>query len=448
MGCPAFIKRSDLRDHLTSCLFEQITPYLNTMKGEIEDLKKDRDQKSKQIDSLLRAQVRLNGQLADLSPRRDLARTVGTFADYRPSAAESDLEARFARAAEDIRLRRQARLNAQPTAEGRPARQPNNATSTPQTRAQTNTRPPVTVRSVMDSFITPRQEEEMERADAEFQRRRDANRQQGRPPPTRHFTEYVERLSIARPTRAPAPARINDREERNPIRPSRPITPPNPSLTHAPRLPDIRSRRPVRAHNPNIQPPSTASMQPSSDVSDTMSTQGFVIPSSLRADISEVAATVDSTSGGSSRQSNYEIAHTPSGGLNISVSSSIVPGDSISNFRFLASADNRAEAFTRHGVEESSRLSDTRIGDVENSATSFGLATESPTNNSPVTLDASGSTRATAIEIDSDSEDDFEYVANFAMDLPTPEPEAVDHILEAVSHLLVRADRMERVQEA
>lgn len=417
------------------------------MKGEIEDLKKDRDQKSKQFDSLLRAQNRLNGQLADLSPRRDLARTVGTFADYRPSAAESDLEARFARAAEDIRLRRQARLNAQPIAEGRPARQPNNA-STPPTRAQTNTRPPVTVRSVMDSFITPRQEEEMERADAEFQRRRDANRQQGRPPPTRHFTEYVERLSIARPTRAPAPARNNVRNAGNPIRPSRPITPPNPSLTHAPRLHDIRSRRPVRAHSPNIQPPSTASMQPSSDVSDTMSTQGFVIPSSLRADISEVAATVDSTSGGSSRQINYEIAHTPSGGLNISVSSSIVPGDSISNFRFLASTDNRVETSISHGAEGSSSVSDTRIDDVEDSPTSSGLVTESLTANHPVAPAASGSIRATAIEIDSDSEDDFEYVANVAMDLPRPEPEAVDHILEAVSHLLVRADRMERVQEA
>ena len=448
MGCPAFIKRSDLRDHLTSCLFEQITPYLNTMKGEIEELTKDRDKKSRQIDSLLRAQARLNGQLADLRPLGAFTAAAGSGADYRPSPAESDIETRFARAAEVIRLRRQARLNAQPIAEDIPARPLNNVTSTPQTRAQTNTSPPVTVRSVMDSFITPRQAEEMERADAEFLRRRDANRQQGRPPPTRHFTEYVERLSIARPTRAPAPARINDREAGNPIRPSRPITPPNPSLTHAPRLPDIRSRRPVRAPNPNIQPPSTASMQPSSDVSDTMSTQGFVIPSSLRADISEVAATVDSTSGGSSRQSNYEIAHTPSGGLNISVSSSIVPGDSISNFRFLASTDNRFETSISHGAEGSSSVSDTRIDDVENSPTSSGLVTESLTANHPVAPAASGSTRATAIEIDSDSEDDFEYVANGAMDLPTPEPEAVDHIHEAVSHLLVRADRMERVQEA
>ena len=300
----------------------------------------------------------------------------------------------------------------------------------------------------MAALRNPTQAEEMERAHPEFLRRREANREEWHHPPSRSFTDDVERPSTASQILARALARATDREAGNPIGPSRPMTSPNTSLTHAQRLSDIRSRRPVRAADADIQPSSTASMQSASDVSDTMSTQGSIISSSLPADISEVAATVNSTSGGSSRQSNNEIALTATGGLNISVSSSIVPGDSISNFRFLASTDNRAEASTRHGVEESSRLSDTRIDDVEYAATSSGLATESLMDNPPVTLDASGSTRATAIEIDSDSEDDFEYIANVAMDLPTPEPEAVDHILEAVSHLLVRADRMERVQEA
>jgi len=448
MGCPAFIKRSDLKDHLTSCLFEQLTPYLKTMKGEIEELKKDRDKKSKQIDSLLRAQARLSGQLADMTPLSAFTAATGRGADPRPSAGLSELAARIARARERNSRRGQAQLNAQSIAEGIPERPPNNVANTPQTRSQINTRSRPTVNSAMAALRNPTRAEEMQRAHPEFLRRREANREEWHHSPSRSFADFVERPSTASQILARALARTNDREAGNPIRPSRPMTPPNTSLTNAQRLSGIGSRRPVRAPDPNIQPPSTASTQSTSDVSDAMSTQGSLISSSLRADISEVAATVDSTIGGSSRQSNNEIALTATGGLNISVSSSIVPGDSISNFRFLASTNNSAEASTRHGAEGSSSVSDTRIDDVEDSATSSGLATGSLTTNHLVVLAASGSTRATAIEIDSDSEDDLEYVANVAMDLSRPEPEAVDHILEAVSHLLVRADRMERVQEA
>jgi hypothetical protein len=150
-------------------------------------------------------------------------------------------------------------------------------------------------------------------------------------------------------------------------------------------------------------------------------------------------------SGGSSSQSTHEIALTGNvARLDTSVSSSIVPGDSISNFRLPASADNRAGAITSHGFDGPSRLSEARRIDVENLAASLHLTRDSITTDDPVTLDAPGSTRATAIEIDSDPEDDLDSI----LDMPMSRPEAFGNIHRAVSHLLERADRMERVIQA
>jgi hypothetical protein len=216
-----------------------------------------------------------------------------------------------------------------------------------------------------------------------------------------------------------------------------------------------RSRLPPRDPDPDpdIQPPSTASMPSSSEVSETMATQGSTTSSILPVHTSDVGTpshsglvtTTDSMSGGSSSQSTHEIALTGNvARLDTSVSSSIVPGDSISNFRLPASADNRAGAITSHGFDGPSRLSEARRIDVENLAASLHLTRDSIMTYHPVALDAPGSTRATAIVIDSDPEDDLDSI----LGVPMFRPEAFGDMHRAVSHLVERADRMERVLQA
>jgi hypothetical protein len=408
MGCPALIKRSDLKDHLTSCLFEQFTPYLNIIKGEIEELKKDRDTKSKQIDSLLRAQARLNDRLANIRPFSAFTTTAGRVSTARPGASDLETDARLVRAMEIVRQRRQARLNAQPITESVPERPA--VSGTPQTPAQTYATPLATQRRPGPVVPLPSRDEEFAQLIAEHER---SARQAARQIEilASDALDTVANLRIARPRRAQAPARISDPEDGNAIRPSRPITPPDRSSTPPPPLPHTQSRLHAQAPESNIQPPSTASTQRDSEVSTTMATQGSIISSSSPANISDVetsdfsdtAATLDSTVGGSSHQSTDQIALTGNSGLNISVSSSIVPGDSISNFRFLASADNRSEANTSRGANGLARLSEARRETVETLATSSIPAEDSLTTNHPVPLDAPGTTRATAIDVDSDS---------------------------------------------
>jgi hypothetical protein len=412
-GCPALIKRSDLKQHLTSCLFEQIAPYMNTIQEEIEGMKKDREKKSKQIDGLLRAQARLNGQLADLRPLSALTAAARRDADPRPSAAELDSDARMARAMEVVRRRRQAQLNAQPIPENIPERPP----ITPQTPAQVHAMHRPTVDSMMAAIRAP-MEVEMAQDDATFRlelRRRTGRAEIPASAPT-SITEDVANLPIARPRRT-------------------------------------RSRLPPRDPDSDIQPPSTASMPSSSEVSETMATQGSIASSSSPTDTadaessdpSDLAATINSTSGRSSRQSTNEIAITGNvARLDTSVSSSVVPGDSISNFRLPASADNRAGAITSHGFDGPSRLSEARRNEVEILATSLNLSRDSITTNYHVALDAPGTTRATAIEIDSDPEDDLDSI----LDMPMFRPGAFGDMHRAVSQLVERADRMERALEA
>jgi hypothetical protein len=392
-------------------LFEQIAPYMNTIQEEIEGMKKDREKKSKQIDALLRAQARLNGQLADLRPLSALTAAARRDADPRPSAAELDSDARMARAMEVVRRRRQAQLNAQPTSENIPERPP----ITPQTPAQVHAMQRPTVDSMMAALRAP-MEVEMAQDDAAFRlelRRRTGRAEIPASAPT-SINEDVANLPIARPRRT-------------------------------------RPRLPPRDPDPDIQPPSTASMPSSSEVSETMATQGSIASSSSPPDTADVessdnlAATIDSTGGRSSRQSTNEIAITGNvARLDTSVSSSIVPGDSISNFRLPASVDNRAGAITSHGFDGPSRLSEARRNEVENLATSLHLTRDSIMTNYPVALDAPGSTRATAIEIDSDPEDDLDSI----LGMPMFRPEAFGDMHLAVSHLVERADRMERALEA
>jgi hypothetical protein len=386
---------------------------MNTIQEEIEGMKKDREKKSKQIDGLLRAQARLNGQLADLRPLNALTAAARRDADPRPSAAELDSDARMARAMEVVRRRRQAQLNAQPTSENIPERPP----ITRQTPAQVHAMHRPTVDSMMAALRAP-MEVEMAQDDAAF--RLELRRRTGR-------------AEIP----ASAPPSINEDVANHPIaRPRR-----------------TRSRLPPRGPDPEIQPPSTASMPSSSEVSETMATQGSIISSFLpthtadveTSDPSDLATTIGSTSDGSSHRSTNEIALTGNvARLDTSVSSSIVPGDSISNFRLPVSADNTAGSITSHGFNGPSRLSEARRNEVENLATSLHLTRDSIMTYHPVALDAPGSTRATAIEIDSDPEDDLDSI----LGMPMFQPEAFGDMHLAVSHLVERADRMERALEA
>jgi len=450
MGCLALIKRSDLKQHLTSCLFEQIAPYMNTIQEEFQGLKKDREKKSKQIDGLLRAQARLNSQLADMRPLTALTTAAGRGADPRPSAAELDSDARMARAMEVVRRRRQAQLNAQPISDNIPERPPNPATGTPQTPAQTST----TARPTVDSLMAAhRAAVEMAQDNAAFQlevRRRTGRTDIPASAPT-SINEDVANLPIARPRRTRVPTGMIDPDPDNIVRPTLPIELPDRSSTLP--LADTRSWLPPPDPDSDIQPPSTASIQSSSEVSTSMATPGSLISSSLpthtadveTSDSSDLAATIGSTSDGSSHQSTDEIALAGNvARLDTSVSSSIVPGDTISNFRPPASADNRAGAITSHGIDGPSRLSEARNIDVEVLARSLNLARDSITTNYPVAVDAPGTTRATAIEIDSDSEDDLDSI----LDMPMFQPEAFGDMHRAVSHLVERANRMERVLQA
>jgi hypothetical protein len=460
MGCPALIKRSGLTDHLNSCYFEQITPYMNTMKDDIEELKKDREKKSKQIDGLLRAQARLNGQLADMRPLGAFTAAAGRAHTTRAPAADGfaqrrmQVHARLSRVLEAERQRSQARLDVQPASGDVPELPSNHVSGTDRTSAETDTAPLILQRRPRPAGPMTFNDERF-RFSAEIQAIRRAQQaidseERLASAPT-SMAQEVASLPIARPRRHRTPARINDGEDGNPIRPSRPITPPVP--TPPPRLSDTRYRLPPRDLDSDIRPPSTASMPSSSEVSETMATQGSTTSSSLpvntpsvgTSDPSDLVTTTDSISGGRSHQSTSEIAITGSvARLDTSVSSSIVPGDSISNFRLPASADNRAGAITSHGFDGPSRLSEARRNEVENLATSLHLTRDSIMTYHPVALDAPGSTRATAIEIDSDPEDDLDFI----LDMPMFQPEAFGEMHLAVSHLVERADRMERVLQA
>jgi len=450
-GCPALIKRSDLKAHLTSCLFEQMTPYMNTIKEEIEELKKDREKKTKQIDALLRAQARLNGQLADLRPLGAFIAAAGRGADPPPSAAELDSDARMARAMEVVRRRRQAQLNAQPISENIPERPANDVSISARTPAQSHTTPVVSSRPLRPAALVSSRNEELAQIDAELATRRRARRAAYRAGEQASIAEEVGRLSIASPRRVHAATGVIDPDPDNINRPTPSIELPDRSSTL--HLSDTLSGISPRAPESEVRPPSTASMQTTSEVSDTMATQGSIISSSLpthtsdveTSDPSDLAATIGSTSGSSSRSTN-EIALTDSvARLDTSVSSSIVPGDSISNFRLPASADNRVGAVNSHGFDGPSRLSEARRMDVETLvARSLNFARDILATNYPVAVDAPGSTRATAIEIDSDPEDDLDSI----LDMPMFQPEALGDMHRAVSHLLERANRMERVLEA
>jgi hypothetical protein len=450
-GCPALIKRSDLKQHLTGCLFEQLTPYMNTIQEEIEEIKKDREKKSKQIDALLRAQARLNGQLADLRPLSALTAAARRDADPRPSAAELDSDARMARAMEVVRRRRQAQLNAQPIPENIPERPANDVSITARTPPQSHTTPVVSSRPLRPAALVSSSNEELAQINAEMATFRRARQAAHLAREQASIAEEAERISIARSRRSQVPTGMIDPDPDNLVRGTLPIELPDRSSTL--RLSDTRSQLPPRDPDSDIQPPSTASMPSSSEVSDTMATQGSLISSSLptrtadveASDPSDLAATSGSTSGGSSHQSTNEIALTGNiARLDTSVSSSIVPGDSISNFRLPASADNRAGANTSHGLDEPSRLSEARRIEVENLAISLHLTRDSIMTYHPVALDAPGTTRATAIEIDSDPEDDLDSI----LDMPMFRPEAFGDMHLAVSHLVERADRMERVLQA
>ena len=425
---------------------------MNTIKEEIEEMKKDREKKSKQIDGLLRAQARLNNQLADMRPLSALTAAAGRGVDPRPSAAELDSDARMARAMEVVRRRRQAQLNAQPISENIPVRPPNPATGTPQTPAQTSTTARTTVDSLMAALRAPH-EVEIAQDNAAFRlelRRRTGRADIPASAPT-SINEDVANLPIARPRRTRVPTGMIDPDQDNIVRPTLPIELPDRSSTL--RLADTRSWLSPPDPDSDIQPPSTASIQSSSEVSTSRATPGSLISSSLpthtadveTSDSSDLAATIGSTSDGSSHQSTDEIALAGNvARLDTSVSSSIVPGDSISNFRLPASADNRAGAIASHGIDGPSRLSEARSIDVEILPTSLNLARDGTTTNYPVAVDAPGTTRATAIEIDSDSEDDLDSI----LDMPMFQPEAFGDMHRAVSHLVERANRMERVLQA
>jgi len=510
-GCPALIKRSDLKQHLTSCLFEQMTPYMNTIKEEIEELKKDREKKTKQIDALLRAQARLNGQLADLRPLSAFTAAAGRGADPRPSTAGLASDARMARAAEVVRQRREARLNAQSISDDIPQRSPNIVSGTPQTAAQIDATPLV---PRVEPFTAPEvfHAHDLEPLLARIRRTAFlAGVAHGAEETISHIPELPPNIVSGTPQTA---AQI----DATPLVPRmEPFTAPEvfhahdwgpllarirrtaflagvahgpeANISHVPGEPSMSAE--IRGDNvgtlttsitsgeetlatnhpepsaapgmtlatprdsdSQIQPPSTASMPSSSEVFETMATQGSTTSSSLpvntsgvgTSNSSDLVTTTDSMSGGTSHQSTDEIALTGTvARLDTSVSSSIVPGDRISNFRLPASADNRVGAITSHGLDGPSRLSEARRIDVETLvATSLNLARDILVTNYPIAVDAPGTTRATAIEIDSDPEDDLDSI----LDMPMFQPEAFGDMHRAVSHLLERANRMERVLEA
>jgi hypothetical protein len=427
---------------------------MNTIQEEIEGMKKDREKKSQQIDGLLRVQARLNGQLADLRPLSALTAAARRDADPRPSAAELDSDARMARAMEVVRRRRQAQLNAQPISENIseniPERPPNPVSITARTPLQYHATSVVPSRPLRPAAILSSRNEELAQINAELATFRRARQAAHLAREQASIAEEAERLSIARSRRMRAAAGVIDPDPDNIVRPTLPIELLERSSTLL--LSDTRSRLPPRDPHSDIHPPSTASMPSSSEVSETMATQGSVI-SSVPANTSDVGTsnlsnlvtTTDSMSGGSSSQSTNEIAITGSvARLDTSVSSSIVPGDSISNFRLPASADNRAGASTSHGFDGPSRLSEARRNEVENLATSLHLTRDGIMTYHPVGLDAPGTTRATAIEIDSDPEDDLDSI----LGMPMFQPEAFGDMHLAVSHLVERADRMERALEA
>jgi hypothetical protein len=428
---------------------------MNTIQEEIEELKKDREKKSKQIDALLRAQARLNSQLADLRPLSALTAAARRDADPRPSAAELDSDARMARAMEVVRRRRQAQLNAQPISENIseniPERPPNPVSITARTPLQYHATSVVPSRPLSPAAILSSGNEELAQINAELATFRRARQAAHLAREQVSIAEEVGRLSIARSRRMRAATGVIDPDPDNIVRPTQPIELPDQRSTL--RLSDTRSRLPPRDPDSDIQPPSTASMPSSSEVSETMATQGSTTSSSLPVNTSgvgtsnpsDLVTTTDSMSGGSSSQSTNEIAITGSvARLDTSVSSSIVPGDSISNFRLPALADNRAGAITSHGFDGPSRLSEARRNEVENLATSLNLSRDSITTNYHVALDAPGTTRATAIEIDSDPEDDLDSI----LDMPMFRPGAFGDMHRAVSQLVERADRMERALEA
>jgi hypothetical protein len=423
---------------------------MNTIQEEIEELKKDREKKSKQIDALLRAQARLNSQLADLRPLSALTAAARRDADPRPSAAELDSDARMARAMEVVRRRRQAQLNAQPISENIseniPERPPNPVSITARTPLQYHATSVVPSRPLSPAAILSSGNEELAQINAELATFRRARQAAHLAREQVSIAEEVGRLSIARSRRMRAATGVIDPDPDNIVRPTQPIELPDQRSTL--RLSDTRSRLPPRDPDSDIQPPSTASMPSSSEVSETMATQGSTTSSSLPVNTSgvgtsnpsDLVTTTDSMSGGSSSQSTNEIAITGSvARLDTSVSSSIVPGDSISNFRLPALADNRAGAITSHGFDGPSRLSEARRNEVENLATSLNLSRDSITTNYHVALDAPGTTRATAIEIDSDPEDDLDSI----LDMPMFRPGAFGDMHRAVSQLVERADRME-----
>jgi hypothetical protein len=268
MGCPALIKRSDLKNHLANCFFEQVTPCLNMMKGEIEELKRDRDSKAKQIDGLSRAQARLNDRLANIRPFSAFTSTAGRVSTAQPGASDLETDARLVRAMEIVRQRRQARLNAQPITESVPERLVNPVSGTPRTPAQSYTRARVPAASVTAALHSLRDTElELrEQTEAYLHRSRIqgdrlmAQNETLTSAPT-SMSQEVADLPIARPRRTRAPARINDPEDGHSNRPSRPVGPADPSSTAPAHLPDTQSVLHVPAPDSDIQPPSTASTQ-------------------------------------------------------------------------------------------------------------------------------------------------------------------------------------------
>lgn len=57
MGCSALVKRNRLQDHLAECLFEQISPMLNKMRAEIAELQQERVLARQHINDLLSRQT-------------------------------------------------------------------------------------------------------------------------------------------------------------------------------------------------------------------------------------------------------------------------------------------------------------------------------------------------------------------------------------------------------